>query len=139
MTDVFSPAKRSKVMAQIRGRGNAATELALIKMFRAMGVTGWRRSQPVFGSPDFVFRGVRLAVFVDGCFWHGCVTHCKYPASHRAFWRQKLDANVARDRLVSRVLRENGWRVLRIWEHELHSKNSARLAKRIRRAVMPVD
>jgi len=75
MTDVFTEAKRSEVMSRIRAHGNRGTELALIALFRASGLTGWRRRQPVFGKPDFVFRGSKVAVFVDGCFWHGCPKH----------------------------------------------------------------
>ena len=69
--------------------------------------------------PDFVFRQARLALFVDGCFWHGCPKHATKPKNNRAFWHRKLSMNKARDRLVNRTLRRGGWRVLRIWEHEL--------------------
>ncbi len=80
---------------------------------------------------DFVFRRERLALFVDGCFWHGCPRHATEPKNNRAFWRRKLSANKARDRLVTRALRSQGWRVLRIWEHELAKKNQARLLRRL--------
>ena len=86
-----------------------------------------QRSRPVRASSprllrvkaDFVFRQTRLAVFVDGCFWHACPKHATQPKNHRAFWRKKFARNKARDRLVTRALRRAGWRVLRIWEHEL--------------------
>jgi DNA mismatch endonuclease (patch repair protein) len=100
---------------------------------RRHGITGWRRNQRVFGRPDFVFRGLRLAVFVDGCFWHGCPKHATTPRNNSDFWQTKLAANQARDRLVSRTLRRDGWRVLRVWEHELTRRNDARLVQRIRR------
>jgi DNA mismatch endonuclease, patch repair protein len=132
MSDVFTKAKRSEVMSRIRGRGNKDTELALAKLLRRHGITGWRRNQPVFGKPDFVFRQVRLALFVDGCFWHGCPKHATKPANNRAFWRRKLSSNKTRDRLVTRTLRKTGWRVLRIWEHELAKKNETRLVKRLK-------
>lgn len=136
MTDVFTKSKRSEVMSRIRGRGNKNTEVALAKLLRANGITGWRRHQPVFGKPDFIFRKVRLAVFVDGCFWHGCPRHASIPKSNGAFWRRKLAANKARDRLVTRTLRARGWHVLRIWEHELARKNEARLMRRVRDALV---
>ena len=136
MTDVFTKSKRSEVMSRIRGRGNKNTEVALAKLLRANGITGWRRHQPVFGKPDFIFREVRLAVFVDGCFWHGCPRHASIPKSNGAFWRRKLAANKARDRLVTRTLRARGWHVLRIWEHELARKNEARLMRRVRDALV---
>lgn len=70
MSDVFTKAKRSEVMSRVRSRGNKATELALVRLMRAEGITGWRRQQRFFGRPDFVFRKERVAVFVDGCLWH---------------------------------------------------------------------
>lgn len=75
---------------------------------------------------------MKLAVFVDGCFWHSCPKHRTKPANNAAFWRKKLAANKARDRRVTRTLRRMGWRVLRIWEHELARRNETRLLKRIR-------
>lgn len=72
MADIFTKAKRSEIMSQIRGSGNKGTELALAKLFRKHGITGWQRNQPLFGKPDFTFRRQRVVVFVDGCFWHGC-------------------------------------------------------------------
>jgi DNA mismatch endonuclease (patch repair protein) len=134
MADVFSKAKRSEVMARIRSHGNRATELVLAALFRRHGFTGWRRRQPVFGKPDFIFRRSRVAVFVDGCFWHACPRHGTLPAGHRAFWRRKLAANQARARRVNRELRRRGWRVLRLWEHELARKNQPRLLRRLRNA-----
>ncbi len=122
-------------MSRIRGQGNKDTELALIRVFRAHRVTGWRRRQAVFGKPDFVFPRLRLAVFVDGCFWHGCPQHATKPRNNAAFWRRKFAANRERDRLVTRTLRKTGWRVLRIWEHELARKNEARLVARLRRVL----
>jgi DNA mismatch endonuclease (patch repair protein) len=122
-------------MSRIRGRGNKDTELALAKLLRRHGIKGWRRNQPIFGKPDFIFRQARLALFVDGCFWHGCPKHATKPAKNRAFWRRKLSANKQRDRVVTRTLRSRGWRVLRIWGHELAKKNELRLLRRLCRSL----
>ena len=135
MTDVFSKLKRSEIMSRIRSRGNKDTELALAKLLRRHGITGWRRRQPVFGKPDFIFPKYKLTVFVDGCFWHGCPKHATTPKNNRAFWQRKLSANKARDRLVNQTLRRAGWRVLRIWEHELARKNEPRLLKHVKREL----
>ncbi|MCC6819907.1 MAG: very short patch repair endonuclease [Verrucomicrobiota bacterium] len=135
MSDVFTKAKRSEVMSRIRGRGNKDTELALARLFRRHKITGWRRNQAVFGKPDFVFPKLRLAIFVDGCFWHGCPKHATKPKNNRAFWQRKFSANMKRDALVTRTLRRTGWRVLRVWEHELKRKNEARLARRLSAAI----
>lgn len=144
MADVFTKKKRSEVMSRIRSRGNKDTELRLIKVFRAQRITGWRRHiairlcersmfSPLRVRPDFVFRKLRVAVFVDGCFWHACPLHATKPKGNAAFWRKKLAANQARDQLVTRALRGDGWRVLRIWEHELTRKHEVRLLRRLRR------
>jgi DNA mismatch endonuclease (patch repair protein) len=157
MSDVFTKAKRSQVMSRIHSRGNKDTELALARLLRANKISGWRRHleihavaavydrrkllgahraplQRIFRvRPDFVFRQARLAIFVDGCFWHSCPKHKTKPKNNRAFWQRKLFANKARDRLVNQTLRQRGWRVLRIWEHELSHKNELRLVGRIRR------
>ena len=139
MPDVFSKAKRSEVMSRIRSRGNRDTELALARLLRANGITGWRRHLEIRKAesgkrkfkvrPDFVFRQLRFALFVDGCFWHGCPKHATKPANNRAFWKKKLAGNKTRDRVVNRALRLAGWQVLRIWECDL--RNAKRILKRI--------
>jgi DNA mismatch endonuclease (patch repair protein) len=133
MADIWTQAKRSAVMSLIKGRGNKATELRLIGIFKTHRITGWRRHWPLEGKPDFVFPKLKLALFVDGCFWHGCPLHATQPKSNSAFWETKLARNQARDRFVTRALRSQGWRVLRIWEHELAKKNEKKLAARLRR------
>ena len=145
MADVFSKAKRSAVMARIRSRGNRATELVLAALLRRHGLTGWRRHLEIRAAaagrrrfrvrPDFVFRRQRVALFVDGCFWHGCPRHGTLPAGHRPFWRRKLAGNRARNRRVNRALRRLGWRVVRVWEHELARPREPRLARRLARAL----
>lgn len=135
MPDVFSTRKRSEVMSRIRSSGNRDTEVVLASLFRRHRVTGWRRNQPGFGKPDFVFKKFNLAVFVDGCFWHRCPTHGTQPKGNRSFWKKKFERNEIRARLVNGTLRRRGWRVLRIWEHELTFRNEARLLLRIQRAL----
>jgi DNA mismatch endonuclease, patch repair protein len=135
MADVFTPQRRAEIMRRVRSTGNASTEQRLVRLLRAHGITGWRRAAPLVGSPDFVWRLKKLAVLVDGCFWHGCRFHGHTPRSRVAYWRSKLARNKSRDRLVTRALRQRGWRVLRIWEHELQRKNEARLLQRIQRAL----
>jgi len=135
--DVFSKTQRSAIMSRIRGCGNDATELALAKLFRRQHITGWRRHGPIFGRPDFVFPRLRLAVFVDGCFWHGCPKCYRRPGSNRGFWDGKLIRNRARDLLVTKTLRSNGWKVLRVWEHEL--KQPEKLLVRLRSDLESAD
>jgi DNA mismatch endonuclease, patch repair protein len=132
MTDVFSQAKRSQVMAAIRSHGNRDTELRLIGIFRACHITGWRRNARLPGKPDFVFRKQRVAVFVDGCFWHGCRWHCRMPTSNQNYWAHKIWRNKARDRNVACLLKSLGWRVIHIWAHALkHPKQIEIRVKRL--------
>lgn len=119
MSDVFTKEKRSEVMSHIRGKGNKETELVLIQILRSHHISGWRRNQAVLGKPDFVFRKQKIALFVDGCFWHGCPKHSNMPRNNRPFWKRKLQANKDRDQFVNRELRKLGWKVVRVWEHEL--------------------
>lgn len=120
MADIFTKKKRSEVMSAVKGKGNKSTELALAKLFRQNGVSGWRRNYPgVFGKPDFVFPKEKIAVFVDGCFWHGCRKHRTIPTTNREFWSNKITANGMRDGRVNRELKKSGWEVIRFWEHEI--------------------
>ena len=131
MADVFTIEKRSAVMSVIRSRGNKDTELRLISIFRLHGIKGWRRDYPLHGRPDFVFRSSRLAIFVDGCFWHGCPKHGRKPTSNQEYWIPKLLRNQARDRKVTKALRRKNWNVLRLWEHHLlHPAKTAALCDR---------
>ena len=102
-----------------------------------------RRGRPIRASSrrllraqvDFVFPKLRLAIFVDGCFWHACPIHATKPKNNAAFWLEKLAGNRHRDARVTRTLRRAGWRVLRLWEHELARKNELKLLRRIQKAV----
>ena len=161
MADVFTKSKRSQVMARIKGRGNKDTELALMKLLRRHHITGWRRHVEIRGRavlpggpefraaqqrppvfrvrPDFVFPKLKLAVFVDGCFWHACPKHATQPKGNAAFWKKKLAANKARDCRVNQTLRKAGWRVVRVWEHELRRDNETRLARRMIKRIRPAS
>src|ERR1700720_730276 len=132
MADFLTKPQRSLLMSRIRSHGNAATEMRFIMLLKELGITGWRRRYRLQGNPDFVFPKSRLAIFVDGCFWHGCPRCYNEPKSNRRFWRQKILTNRRRAVLVNRALRSSGWLVLRVWQHELALKNEHRCVKRIR-------
>ena len=137
MPDVFSPEKRSAVMSRIRSKGNRDTELQLIRVFSHYEIRGWRRNRRVFGKPDFIFPKQRVAIFVDGCFWHGCPKpkHSPLPKTRAEWWATKLQRNKSRDRLVTTTLRGGGWTVLRFWECALHRSNWSRVGRRITKAL----
>jgi len=84
-------------------------------------------------KPDFVFSKQKVALFVDGCFWHGCPKHANMPRNNRDFWAKKLQGNKDRDKLVNRELRKLGWTVVRVWEHEL--KNPGKVAAKLKKAL----
>ena len=119
MPDVFTQAERSAVMSRIRSRGNRQTEIFFASLLRANHITGWRRHLAITGRPDFTFKEHRVAVFIDGCFWHCCPRCGNMPANNRKFWKLKLAGNRKRDARVSRALRAEGWKILRVWEHDL--------------------
>lgn len=106
-----------------------------MRLLRINRINCWRRRRPVFGRPDFVFPKLKVAVFVDGCFWHGCPKHSNLPVNNRPFWQRKLHGNRLRDLRVNRKLRGQGWLVLRIWEHDLTRRNERKVLKRIRAAI----
>ncbi len=133
--DTFSKTDRSRIMARVKSSGNRSTEAAFVALLKERGMTGWRRKQPVFGKPDFIFRKARIAVFIDGCFWHACPKHCRMPESNRDYWERKIGRNEKRDRLVNRKLRQRGWTVVRIWEHEIKDGSVRRKLQRIEAAL----
>jgi DNA mismatch endonuclease, patch repair protein len=130
--DHVSKEVRSKIMAAIHSRGNTTTELPLARLLWAAGLRGYRKHWPVAGKPDFAWPGRRVAVFVDGCFWHGC--RCKYlPRSNAEFWQNKIETNKRRDRRVSQVLRRDGWTVIRVKECAVRKRSTlARITKALR-------
>jgi DNA mismatch endonuclease, patch repair protein len=131
MVDVHTKAQRSHNMSRVRSQGNRTTEACLAGLFRKWHVTGWRRGVALCGKPDFVFPQSRVVVFVDGCFWHNC-QQCKFkPSSNVTYWEEKFARNRARDEDVNRTLKVLGWRVIRIWEHEL--RDPSRIEKRLQR------
>jgi DNA mismatch endonuclease (patch repair protein) len=114
--DHVSKEVRSKIMASVRSKGNRSTEIPMAKMLWEADLRGYRKHWPVDGKPDFAWPRLKVAVFVDGCFWHGCL-RCKYlPRSHRRFWKDKMENNIRRDRRVSQRLRRAGWCVIRVRE-----------------------
>ena len=135
MADVFDKETRSAVMSRVRSKGNKSTELRLIEIFRSKGITGWRRNYPVKGHPDFVFPKKRIAVFVDGCFWHGHDCRNTRPKANEEFWAAKRERNIVRDTAVTGEFEKRGWLVLRIWECELKRKNLPVLLEKLNPCV----
>lgn len=108
------------IMQAVRGKGNRTTEMRLRASLAASGIAGWRlNARDIKGAPDFYFQHERLAVFVDGCFWHGCLTCGHIPKKRSGFWQAKIQRNRERDVETTNALRNQGIAVVRLWEHEL--------------------
>lgn len=132
VADIFSPEKRSEIMRNIKPWANRSTELRLACAFRKARIVGWRRHTRLLGRPDFTFHAERVVVFVDGDFWHGHPRNFKVPGTNASFWVQKIRYNRAKDRRVTRTLREAGWTVIRIWESSLKKRPDACLSRVLR-------
>lgn len=112
-------------MSQIRQRGNTSTERTFAALLRSSQISGWRRhTLEVVGKPDFYFPKRKVAIFVDGCFWHGCPKCFQAPKQNATFWSLKISQNQRRDGKVTYSLRKKGIRVIRIWEHDLERKTA---------------
>lgn len=125
MADVFEKSKRSDIMKKVRSKNNRSTELRLIDIFNQYGIKGWRRNYKVKGHPDFVFLSRRIAVFVDGCFWHGHDCRNTHPADNQEYWNKKRERNMKHDLEITAMFESRGWKVLRIWECELRKKKES--------------
>ena len=122
-------------MRAVKSRNTKSTELTLVKLFKENGITGWRRTYPVKGHPDFVFLDKRVAIFVDGCFWHGHDCRNTRPSANAEYWQKKRERNIKHDREVTAAFESRGWTVLRIWECELKKKSQKDTIERIKNVL----
>ena len=131
MADVFDNKKRSEIMSKVRSKNNKSTELKLIEVFKEIGSVGWKRNYPVKGHPDFVFLDKKIAIFVDGCFWHGHDCRNTRPSDNADYWTKKRERNMKHDKEITELFERRGWTVIRIWECELKKKNRDLLLKKL--------
>lgn len=134
MTDNLTPEDRRKTMRAVKGKGTKP-ERQLWAMLAGMGLGEWRKNaDDITGKPDVVFDNKKTAIFVDGCFWHGC-PHCqrKLPQTNRQYWERKINRNVELAKLNNQKLRVDGWLVIRVWEHEIRNQVDR---KRIRYEIL---
>ena len=125
--------ERSRTMSAIRAKHNRSTEYRLRMALVREGLKGWGlHAKKLSGNPDFYFPKKKLAVFVDGCFWHGCPVHYRCPRTNASWWNEKLKDNMARDRRKTMSLRRFGWKVVRVWEHQVRRNTEACLRRVIR-------
>ena len=131
MSDIYTLEKRSSVMKAVKSRNTKSTELKMIEIFKELHIIGWRRTYPLIGKPDFVFPKKRIAIFVDGCFWHGHDCRNVTPSDNAEFWEAKRLYNKKHDEEVTQTLVEKNWTIIRIWECELKKKNRELLLEKI--------
>lgn len=128
--DTISKNSRSLVMQKIRSK-NTQFERAVVIALRKLKKS-FRQHANLTGKPDIISRKKKVVVFLDSCFWHGCRWHCRIPKSRRDYWVPKIQQNKDRAKIVNRVLKKEGWRVVRIWEHEFQKdfdKSVGKLAR----------
>ncbi len=125
-------------MRAVKNRGVRSTEMTLRGHLVRAGIRGWRMYvKRLPGTPDFAFEQQKIAVFVHGCFWHGCPRCYRRPHSSRGYWDGKLARNRARDNYVARKLRRVGWKVLQFWECDLSAKSRRAVIAKVERALHP--
>jgi DNA mismatch endonuclease, patch repair protein len=130
----FGGLTRADLMSRVRSKGNKTTEKLFATFLKKAKITGWRRHQALIGKPDFVWRSAKLALFLDGCFWHGHACRNTSPKTNAAIWRNKFAKTRIRDRRITTRLRANGWTVVRIWECEL-ATGPEKCLTRVRRSL----
>jgi len=118
MTDVLTQEQRKFNMSRIRAK-NTKPEVKLRKLLYDQGIKGYRIHHNLLGKPDIVFTKKKIAIFIDGCFWHKCPVCFQEPETRKEFWMKKIGSNVERDLKNTQKLQEEGWIVLRFWEHEI--------------------
>ena len=120
--------KRSKTMAAIRSKNNRSTELCFKMALVGAGIKGWKTNvRSLHGTPDFFFPDKQIAIFVDGCFWHGCPKCGHYPKTRTNYWKTKILRNKERDKQNRKLLRKERIRVISIWEHSLKTQKGLNL------------
>jgi DNA mismatch endonuclease (patch repair protein) len=132
MPDDRSPAQRSETMRRVRSK-DTSCEILLRRELHRRGLR-YRLHTKLPGKPDLVFASARVVVFVDGCFWHGCPEHCRLPSTNREYWERKIARNRERDAAAILALQRDGWKVIRVWEHDVRC-NLTRVSGRVEQAV----
>ena len=120
MVDVLTNDQRKYNMSQIKNK-NTQPEIKFRKYLLSKGIRGYRIHLKILGKPDIVFSKYKIAVFIDGCFWHKCPKCFIEPETNKDFWMEKINGNVKRDKETNDILTKRGWKVIRFWEHEINN------------------
>ena len=137
--DTMTKRQRSRHMSRIRSSGTLP-EKTLRELIKKITDAPLKYNvKNLLGKPDIVVPRLNLAIFVDGCFWHGCPDHGKIPESHHGYWRSKIVGNMVRDEENTVLLEEDGWVVWRIWEHDLQPSSLSGVRRRLRRRFKKLE
>jgi DNA mismatch endonuclease (patch repair protein) len=107
-------------MSRIRGY-DTKPEIKLRKALWNKGLRYTKKNRDILGKPDLAFRKRRIAIFVDGCFWHRCPKHYNKPSNNAEFWEKKIRSNIDRDKKINQILCAQGWKIIRVWEHDIRN------------------
>lgn len=129
MADTVSKKKRSEIMSAVRSK-DTKMEIAFRKAIWRKGLRYSKNSSKYFGKPDIVLKKYKTAIFLDSCFWHGCKKHCRIPTARKKYWTEKIERNKQRDKAVNHYYKKIGWKVFRIWEHDI-KRNPEKIIKSI--------
>lgn len=131
MTDTISKSQRSKIMSSVRSK-DTKIEVAFRKALWQKGFRYKKNSAKHFGKPDIILKKYETVIFLDSCFWHGCQKHFRMPATRKKYWEEKIERNKQRDKEVNRYYKKLGWKIFRIWEHDIDcncDKNIKKIVK----------
>lgn len=129
MADIFSKKKRSEIMSKVRSKDSKIETEFRKELWRA-GFRYGKNSSKYFGKPDLILPKYKTAIFIDSCFWHGCEKHGSVPKTRKKFWKDKIERNKERDKEVNKYYKKEGWRILRVWEHDL-KRNHENVIKKL--------
>ena len=128
MTDTVSKKKRSEIMSRVRSK-DSKMEIAFRKALWNKGFRYSKNSSKYFGKPDLILKKYKTVIFIDSCFWHGCKKHCRMPSTNQKYWIQKIKRNKQRDKEVNKYYKKLGWKIFRIWEHEIQKNFDKAISK----------
>lgn len=127
--DIFSKEKRSEIMSRVKNK-DSKIEIAFRKALWREGFRYRKNVKSYFGKPDLVLKKYNTIIFVDSCFWHGCKKHAKLPVTNKTFWKNKIENNKKRDKIVNKYYKKNSWKIYRIWSHSMNSRYISKFIKR---------
>ena len=126
MADTVSKKKRSGIMSKIKNK-DTKIEIEFRKAIWKAGFRYRKNPKGYFGKPDLVLRKRKTVIFIDSCFWHGCKKHCRLPSTRKNYWLPKIERNKQRDKEVNRHYKKLGWKIIRVWEHNLKNYKLTKL------------